>query len=230
MLPAVTDHGVSASPVERAIAGFIGCVAAAAGALAVFRTDNELGSGALLLAAAAFLVMATFGLVPVRFKVGDKEMEVGRAALHTLDKVLREADPATQETAIDAFEDELAARGITRESDDAVEAMLRRFERYSGSTNPRTVHDSLKASGWLPFTPAKSTYIRWVYNGKSRTVSLFQNSGALVAASVHLRDFAKDLPGATAGPKQEMVFAYAGDPATAIDAADAIRRFAGIQN
>jgi hypothetical protein len=218
--------GSLASPLERVTAGLIGFVVTAAGVAAVFQTENELGSGALLLAGAAFLVMATFGLVPVRFKVGDKEMEVGRAALKTLDKVLREADPAVQEAAIDTFEEELAASGVKREPADAVAAMLSRFERYAGSRNPRTVYDALLDSGWQPFTPGKSTYIRWVYYGKTRTVSLFQNSGTLVAASVQLRDFAKKLDGATVGPKEEVVLAYAGDPAAAVDGADAIRQFA----
>ncbi len=181
-----------------------------------------------MLAGAAFLIMATFGLVPVRFKVGDKEMEVGRAALRTLDKVFREADPATQEAVIDTFEGELAEGGVKREPGDAVDAMLGRFVRYSGSSNPRTIHDALLATGWQPFTPGKSTYIRWVYNGKARAVSLFQNSGTLVASTVQLRDFAKTLTGATVGPKDEAVFAYAGDPTQAIDACDEIRRYADI--
>src|SRR5262245_55582489 len=107
-----SQHGSAASFGEWVAAGAIGCISATAGALAVFRTDNEVGTGALLLVGAAFLLMATFGLVPVRFKVGDKEMEVGRAALKTLDRVLRDADPAMQDAAIDTFEDELAARGI----------------------------------------------------------------------------------------------------------------------
>lgn len=226
--PAVaeTTHGPMATPVERAIAGSIGVVSAAAVVAAVFQTENEVGSGALVLVGAAFLVMATFGLVPIRFKVGDKEMEVGRAALKTLDKVLRQADPQTQEDALETFEEELAARGVQREPGDAVEAMLSRFERYSGSHNPRTVHDALLSSGWKPFTPGKSTYIRWVYNGK-RTVSLFQNSGTLVAASVQIKDYAKTLAGVSVvGPKEDAVFAYAADPTPAIDAADAIRRYA----
>ncbi|TCC57968.1 hypothetical protein E0H73_26815 [Kribbella pittospori] len=220
------SNGSAASPGERAIAALIGCVTAAAGALAVFWTENEVGSGALLLIGAAFLAMATFGLVPVRFKVGDKEMEVGRAALRTLEDVLRESDAATQDKVIDAFEGELEARGVTREPGDAVDAMLSRFERYAGSRNPRTVHDYLLASGWQPFTPGKSTYIRWVYNGKAHSVSLFQNSGTLTAASVQVRDYARTLEGADRGPKDEALFVYAVDPSPAMGAADSIRRFA----
>ncbi|MFG1627890.1 hypothetical protein [Kribbella sp. NPDC049227] len=222
-----THNGPAASPRERAFAAVIGGVTAAAGALAVFWTENEVGSAALLLIGAAFLAMATFGLVPTRFKVGDNVVDVaGRAALRTLEEVVRESDSATQDKVLDAFEGELEAQGVRRDPGDAVEAMLNRFERYSGSQSPRAVHDYLLQSGWRPSTPGKSTYIRWVYSGKARSVTLFQNSGTLSAASVQIRDYAKTLPGATVGSKDEALFVYAGDPNLAMEAADSIRQFA----
>ncbi|GAA1716648.1 hypothetical protein GCM10009745_76470 [Kribbella yunnanensis] len=83
---------------------------------------------------------------------------------------------------------------------------------------------------WWPWAggprwPPKSTYIRWFYTGR-KTISLFQRSGSLAVATVQARDYAKGLPGATSGSKDEAVFVYAGDPGVAIEAAAAILRFA----
>ena len=55
---ALLDQAKLLNP-NLAAAWFLGCLGAAAGALAVFRTENEVGSATLLLAGAAFLVMAT---------------------------------------------------------------------------------------------------------------------------------------------------------------------------
>ncbi|NYE38008.1 hypothetical protein F4692_003153 [Nocardioides cavernae] len=211
---------------QRVVAGAIGLAAAVGGAFAVFETTNELGTAALFIVAGAFLICATFGVVPTRFKVGNNEVSVGRAALHTLEQIVSEADLPTQEKVIDSLEANLARDGIRRTPDDAVAAMLSRFVRYSGSESARSVHDELLATGWTPSTPPKSTYIRWTYPGKRQQASLFQNSGQLVVASNRLVDAVRDLPGGELRlPKNEVVFSYGADTGGALAAADAIRRF-----
>jgi hypothetical protein len=79
-----------ASVPQRLLAGVIGLAAGIGGTLAVFQTTNELGTAALFLVAGAFLICSTFGVVPTRLKVGDNEVNVGRAALHTLEKIVNE--------------------------------------------------------------------------------------------------------------------------------------------
>src|SRR5690242_4595593 len=105
--PAETEgptHKPSATPVERALTGTVGLAATVAGALAVFRTENEVGTGVLLVGGVAFLAVAIFGLVPVRFKVGDNEIWVARAALRAITEVVKATDSAAQEEIVDKFE------------------------------------------------------------------------------------------------------------------------------
>jgi hypothetical protein len=216
-----------ASTSQRVLSGVIGAAAAVGGTFAVFETANELGTAALFLVAGAFLICATFGVVPTRVKVGDNEVSVGRAALHTLEQIVSESDLPTQESVIDTMEANLARGGITRTPDDAVAAMLGRFERYSGSDRSRQIHDELLATGWTPATPAKSTYIRWTYRGRSRQVSLFQNSAQLVAASNRLVDVVSGLPGADHRlPKNEVVFNYSNGVEDALTAAKVVQGYA----
>ncbi|MFL6139664.1 MAG: hypothetical protein ACJ74O_17950 [Frankiaceae bacterium] len=212
---------------ERFVAASIGVACAGAGGVAVFVSDNELGSAGLLIVGAVFLLMGTGAMVPTRLRVGDQEVHLERLAVQTLTRVMQQGDTVVQEQLVEAFEETLASSGVVPDAMEAVGAMLRRFERYSGSTDPREVYNSLLTSGWKPTTPAKSTYIRWVYAGNQRTVSLFQNSAALVAASVHLRDLAAGLPGAKprAG-RNEVDFYYGGDVSTVLDAAERIKQFA----
>jgi len=225
--PAAEDKipDATATPTQRVLAGLTGLLASAAGIWAVFATENEVGTGALLLGGAVFLAMAIFGLVPVRFKVGDKEVIVAQAALRTLAKVAEASDPATREAIVDTMTEELEARGIRRDTVEAVETMLGRFERYSGSSNARVIHDALLDSGWRPTVPAKSTYIRWVYSGK-KTISLFQNSGSLAVASVQAKEAARELEGVSFNAKGDALFAYADDTTRALDAIDALRAYA----
>lgn len=132
----------------------------------------------------------------------------------------------TQENVIETLEANLARDGIRRTPDDAVAAMLGRFERYSGSDLPRQLHDELLIAGWTPSTPAKSTYIRWTYAGSEHQVSLFQNSAQLVVASNRLVDVVA-LPGAEHRlPKNEVAFNYSARVGDALMAAETIRRFA----
>ncbi|KRF24373.1 hypothetical protein ASG95_07365 [Phycicoccus sp. Soil803] len=212
---------------ERIVAGTFGVAASVAGTFAVFRTTNELGTAALFLVAGAFLLCATFGVVPTRFKVGDNEVTVGRAALQTLEQLVSEGDLPTQEKAIEALEENLARAGITRTSDDAVRAMIARFDRYSGSHLSQALHDELLRSGWSPTTPPKSTYVRWSYDGKLHNVSVYQNSAQLIVNSNRIVDQVVGLPGyehRTA--KNEVIFNYSEGIEPALEAANVLRRYA----
>ncbi|MGB4835658.1 MAG: hypothetical protein WBP28_06280, partial [Nostocoides sp.] len=186
-----------------------------------------LGTAALFLIAGAFLLCATFGVVPTRFKVGDNELTVGRAALHTLEQLVSEGDPSTQEKAIEVMEENLARVGITRTSDDAVRAMIARFDRYSGSNLAQALHDQLLESHWTASTPTKSTYVRWSYDGRVHQVSVYQNSAQLIVNSNRAVDHVIDLPGAVhRTAKNEVVFNYSEGIEHAVSAAAALRRYA----
>ncbi len=216
-----------ATTTQRALAGLVGIAAGVGGTLAMYETTNELGTAALFIVAGVFLLCATFGVVPTRVRVGNSEVSVGRAALHTLEQIVSESDLPTQEKVIDTLEANLARGGITRSDDEAVAAMLDRFVRYSGSDSARHLHDELLAAGWSPSTPAKSTYIRWTYSGTRQQASLFQNSAQLVVASNRLVEVVRDFPGADLRlPKNEVVFSYPVSIDSATAAADAIRRYA----
>ncbi|MEQ7849270.1 hypothetical protein [Nocardioides kribbensis] len=226
--PVAPEHqsAQSAPTAERAIAGVIGTAAGVAGVIAVFETTNELGTAALFIVAGAFLICATFGVVPTRVRVGNNEVNVGRAALHTLEQIVSESDLPTQERVIEALETNLARDGIERTPDDAVAAMLDRFVRYSGSDAARAFHDEMVARGWTPSTPKKSTYIRWNFAGAADQVSLFQNSGQIVIASSKLGKLVSSMPGATPRAKEELVFSYSDGIQHALDVAEVLRRFA----
>lgn len=225
---AVSDSRVSQglSRVERVLCGLLGAALTITGTVAVFETDNEFGSVGLLVVGGTLLLMA-LGYAPTRLKVGDREVELERVAAGTLVRAFREGDTDTRETIREAFDEELADRGISVDQVEAVRAMIRRFENFTGSTAPSEVHATLLSRGWQPSTPPKSTYVRWVYSGSKRTVSIYQNSTYLVAAAVPLRELAKDFPGAEVRtPKNEVNFLYVSGPAAALDAADRIRSFA----
>lgn len=216
----------SMSRLQRSAAALVGFMTAGAGITAVFLTDNELGSAALLVVGGAFIAMATFQLIPTRFRMGDNEMQVGQAALKTLSRVVREGDAIAQEQVIDAFEEELAARGVSRPPADAVDAVLDRFERYSGSSNCRTLHDDLRATGWKPIPAPRGTYIRWLYEGGHHTVRLFQNSAKLISAAAQQKAVVADLPGAIRSPAGEFGFVYSDSTEKAVAAAATLKRFA----
>lgn len=159
--------------------------------------------------------------------MGDNEISVGRAALQTLEQIARESDAPMQENVIDMMEDNLARAGITRTSDQAVAAMLDRFVRYSGSQLPLAVDDALRARGWTPTTPPKSTYIRWTYAGPVQEVAVYQNSAQLVVNSNRLVEAVKGQAGSNyRSARNDVVFSYAEGIEDALAAADRLQRMA----
>ncbi len=118
--------------------------------------------------------------------------------------------------------------------DDEVQEMLRRFERYDADTAARTVYETLLSRGWRPFLPkarggktkSAAAYIRLVYRGSSRRVTLYLNSSALVSAGTSEREFATSLPGADV--QSEDVYLHHSDnrAGQAVDAAEALQRWA----
>lgn len=86
--------------------------------------------------------------------------------------------------------------------DPAVVAMLTRFERYNPSDPSATdVASLLLSCGYKPLLPPSATsdspYIRWVYAGSSKTVTLYQNSVAISSYAQDQSTVAANLKGGT---------------------------------
>lgn len=82
---------------ERWLAGMVGGLSMGTGAAAVFVTENGAGSTALMLVGALFLIVALTDLVPQRFKLGDNEITLIRAAAELRSTGLStESTPAEQ--------------------------------------------------------------------------------------------------------------------------------------
>jgi hypothetical protein len=221
-LPPSEDDATSApmTRVERTVAALLGTAALGGGAIAVFVSENELGTAALLIAGLVFLIMAVAATVPTRLRWGQQEVSLERIAVRHL------IEGAPLEVQAEIIAEAMAPERRTPERQ-TVDGMLRRFARYSGSANAQVIHDEFVARGWTPSTPLKSTYILWRYRGNSRVVALYQNNRALVATSQGLKEFAANLPLAvTREPKGEVDVHYLPDPSSAVLAIEAITRFA----
>jgi hypothetical protein len=213
------------SSAERAAAAVVGVVAVGSGAVATFLTENELGTLGLLVVGGSFLLIAVTTALPTRLNVGGNSVVLERT-YDVIQRAINAGGPQVQEQLQDALEVEASARGIQL-GDAAVEGVLQRFVNYSGSDEPREIASAMRQMGWHPILPPKHNYIRWVYDGRQRSVSIYQNSGALVTASAVLRDLAGRLPGAVPrSDRNEVMFGYLGSVEEALNAADAIRRFA----
>jgi hypothetical protein len=112
-------------------------------------------------------------------------------------------------------EDELGGSEPTTVDDDAVEAIYQRFEAFDSSTPAREVGERLVALGYTPHAPrhragsqTKAAYLRWLYKGSGRTVTLFMNTGAIVSDRDSDRAFMKALPGADVRGAKERVHFY----------------------
>lgn len=73
----------------------VGLAAGAAGATAVFRSNNSAGTAALLLLGALFLLVGVVGVVPVRLKFGDNEVTLERTAENLRNAGLHRTDSPT---------------------------------------------------------------------------------------------------------------------------------------
>jgi hypothetical protein len=193
----------------RVILGIGGLLAACAGVAAVFVTDNELGTAALLLVSLVLVLMSLGALVPRRLKWGNSEVEFGVAA-STVQRLLSDPDPTVAETAREALVEEFGRTLTTAPSArQSVEGMVRRFESRIPDL-PSRMHDFLIEQGWHPNTPSTATYIRGVYPGRSRRVTLYQNSEALLSGAARDRQFLERLPGARPRGK-DVALVYADD-------------------
>jgi len=123
--------------------------------------------------------------------------------------------------------------GVATTSTD-VEQILKRFEAFESTTVARQVHDALVEQGWEAHAPAsrngdssKASYVRMLYRGTEREVSLFLNTVALVSARAKAKEVAASLEGAELHA-DESVYLYHdhGKLDQAIAAADALRRWA----
>jgi hypothetical protein len=94
---------------------------------------------------------------------------------------------------------------MTAKEDPAFVAMLTRFERYNPSDPSATdVASMFLSCGYKPLLPqawasatSDSSYIRWVYAGSSKTVTLYQNSVAISSYAQDQSTVAANLKGGT---------------------------------
>lgn len=85
-----------------------------------------------------------------------------------------------------------------------IEEMLGRFETFDAATAARRIYEEMITVGWEPFLPqprggkekSEAAYIRLVYRGTARRVSLYLNSAVLTSSGTRERDFVSQLPGA----------------------------------
>jgi hypothetical protein len=112
-------------------------------------------------------------------------------------------------------EDDLGDAEATTVDDDAVDAIYQRFENFDSSTPAREVGAKLAALGYTAHAPrhragsqTKSAYLRWIFKGTGRTVSLFMNTAAIVSDRDSDREFMKAQPGADVRGAKERVHFY----------------------
>lgn len=212
----------------RVAAIVIGAAAVTAGSVAVFISDNQVGTAALFVLGAAFLACGVFGLFPAGITVGGAGVQLAaRAALATVERLATDADPELREKAATTYGEELEERGLILSSDAQAERVINGFVR-AGSLEARTVADRLIASGWKGSSPPKSRYVRWTYSGfGGRAASLFQNVGDLAVNRREQMDVVQGLAGARPTHSgRDIRFPYAGNVDDALTAADRLREFA----
>ena len=86
-----------------------------------------------------------------------------------------------------------------------VEAMLKRFESFDPASPARAVASELARLGYVGSPPraragtsSAAAYIRWVYVGRVRKVTFYENSASLLNDADRERDSLLTLPGAEA--------------------------------
>lgn len=111
-------------------------------------------------------------------------------------------------------DDELGPSEQTTSDADAIEAIFKRFDNYDPEARTREIAVMLEALGYTAHAPkhransqTRSAYIRWIYQGAARKVSLYQNTGALVFDRDRDRALMASQPGADVrGEKQRVHF------------------------
>jgi hypothetical protein len=88
--------GIPLTPRQRGFSGVAGGAALLAGGAAVFLTENELGSVALLTVGILFAFFALAGLLPTRLKLGDNEIEWQERVGEALSEAVDEAPPESR--------------------------------------------------------------------------------------------------------------------------------------
>jgi hypothetical protein len=105
---AVDEPGMS--PLQMSIAGIVGVASAGAGAVAVFQTENELGSAALITVGVYFLIALIIRRFP-KFKLGDNEIDP------TARRLARQADRRARRAAEDAVDAKEGLKATTAGSE-----------------------------------------------------------------------------------------------------------------
>jgi hypothetical protein len=116
-----------------------------------------------------------------------------------------------------------------------VDEMIERFEQFYSLTCARVVLNHMVFTGWTAYTPkprgdrsqSSGTYIRLVYSGARRPVTLYLTSVALVSAGAAEREYMASRPRADPRTLREVYFHHKDNhPDRAIAAADALRMWA----
>lgn len=115
------NHKPELQRVSRSLSCLIGTASVVAGGISVFTTENQVGSGALLILGALFLIIAISGRIPSRLQIGDNSMEWQEKAEKIVTESVKEsvelASPEKQEDIIEQIDD-IAPRRVSSEIKD----------------------------------------------------------------------------------------------------------------
>ncbi len=198
-----SSHGLGR--IERLVAAAIGTLAATAGAIAVFISQNGIGATALLGIGTLFLLASIFALVPTRLRVGEQEVEFQRAAAGTVRRLLIEAEPEVKEEVRQTL-DEKTVKAQDRHN--SHEDVLERLTRGESASCAPELYAELTHRGWQPHPAPARNYFRWIYSGRRGSATVYQDSRRLVIAAKALRPFAATLPDTSFNAKGEVLMPY----------------------
>lgn len=137
------SHEAESEPLvtwERIVSGSIGLMFGCGGTIAVFITDNQAGSVALLLIAGIFLTVGVNGTPLLAAKYGENELRLGRRRRQVLAEIAEKPPDVARQTleALEKFEPSIrnsppinAANGLAYERDLANN--IHKIMEYSGS-------------------------------------------------------------------------------------------------
>ncbi|WP_405149391.1 hypothetical protein OG308_05710 [Nocardia salmonicida] len=137
------DEPGSLTTGERIGATLLGLASGGAGGVAVFVSDNQVGTGALLILAAAFLLMGTQGTALARFGMGENAVEFRTRQRIGL-RLLQEAEVVDDPREVDAL---TRAAAIAAPPGPRIVGELEAYARRFGDALARVGATSVRSSG-----------------------------------------------------------------------------------
>lgn len=101
------------SPMLRSACWAIGLVFGGLGTYAVFATENQVGTGALLILSALFLIVGITGKVPQRLQVGENSVEWPQEVVDAVTTAIEEGPPEVAEKVISAIAETSPGQAIS---------------------------------------------------------------------------------------------------------------------